>query len=326
MIAAGTGDPRIVRMLIEHGARVDAVETRKGQNALMWAAAGSHAEAVEALVKASANPNAASKAGLTPLIFAAVQGDAINAAKSASSLLAAGADANYKVPGGMSALPIAIASRKMALANVLIAKGADVKLKDNTGTTLLHIAAQLGDVDVVKALLGKGAEVNARTNASQGSGGRNGGNRGGPAGEQTPLMLAARGNHVEVMRALIAAGADPKLKAQDGSTLLMAAAGSGHLPAVEYAYSLNPDVKAVTNTKTAVMHAAVSGTLQNSTQPEICRVVQFLADKGADLDPVDQNGRTPIMIADVIPIDTAVELLIRLIRATGAQPHVAPKQ
>jgi ankyrin repeat protein len=208
----------------------------------------------------------------------------------------------------------------------LIAKGADVKLKDNTGATLLHAAAQLGDVDVVKALIAKGADVNARTNASQGAGGRNGGNRGGPAGEQTPLMLAARGNHVEVMRALVAAGADPKLKAQDGSTLLMAAAGSGHLQAVEYAYSLNPDVKAVSNTKTAVMHAAVSGTLQNSTQEEICKVVQFLADKGADLDPVDQSGRTPIMLADVIPIDNAVELLTKLIRAAGAEPHVATKR
>ena len=28
---------------------------------------------------------------------------------------------------------------------------------------------------------------------------------------------------------LIAGGADPKLKAQDGTTLLMAAAGSGHI-------------------------------------------------------------------------------------------------
>jgi ankyrin repeat protein len=106
----------------------------------------------------------------------------------------------------------------------------------------------------------------------------------------------------------------------------MAAAGSGHIQAVEYAFDLNPDIKAVTNTKAAVMHAAVSGTLQNSTQAEICKVVQFLADKGADLDPVDQNGRTPIMIADVIPIDNAVELLTKLIHATGAEPHVAPKR
>ena len=140
-------------------------------------------------------------------------------------------------------------------------------------------------------------------------------------------MLAARTNHVEVMRALVAAGADPKAEAQDGSTLLMAAANSGHLDVVQYAYELDPDsIKAVTDNKAAVMHAAVTGSMQVSTQPEICKVVQFLADKGADLDPVDSNGRTPIIIADVLPIDMAVELLTKLITATGAKPHVATKR
>src|SRR5205807_6754515 len=56
-------------------------------------------------------------------------------------------------------------------------------------------------------------------------GARGGGpGRGGAIGEQTPLMLAARSDHEEVMRALVAAGADPSLKAQDGTSLLMTAA------------------------------------------------------------------------------------------------------
>ena len=38
MIAAGSGNPKVVQMLIDHGAKVDAVESFKGQNALMWAA------------------------------------------------------------------------------------------------------------------------------------------------------------------------------------------------------------------------------------------------------------------------------------------------
>jgi ankyrin repeat protein len=129
------------------------------------------------------------------------------------------------------------------------------------------------------------------------------------------------------MKALVAAGADPKLKAQDGSTLLMAAANSGHLDAVSYAWELDPAaVKVVTETKQAVMHASVTGSMQVSTQAEICKVVQFLADKGADLDPVDANGRTPIIIADVLPIDDAVTLLTKLIKASGAEPHVKTKR
>ena len=66
--------------------------------------------------------------------------------------------------------------------------------------------------------------------------------------------------------------------------------------------------------------------MQTSTQAEICKVVQFLADKGADLDPIDANGRTPLIIADIIPIDHAVELLTKLIRATGAEPYSRTKR
>ena len=117
-------------------------------------------------------------------------------------------------------------------------------------TRPLHTAAQLGDVDLVKKLVAKGADPNART-AKTAPGGRGGGG-GGPfrqvAGEQTPLMLAAKANHPEVDEGADRRGADPKLKAQDGSTLLMAAVGSGHVEVVKYVYELDPDVKAVTTT------------------------------------------------------------------------------
>ena len=43
-------------------------------------------------------------------------------------------------------------------------------------------------------------------------------------------MIAARANHLELMKTLIAAGADPKLRSDNGSTLLMYAAAA-KLPA-----------------------------------------------------------------------------------------------
>jgi uncharacterized protein len=323
MLAARSGNPKVVRMLLEHGAKVDAVEARKGQNALMWASAEGHAEAVDLLLKAGADPNTASKGGFTALIFAAEKCDP----KTVAALLAAGADINHPVPAGLNPLLIAVAAKQPAVASLLVAKGASVAAKDRMGNTALHIAAELGDVSTARDLIAKGADVNAKTNPLRIPAGRGGGGLfRGPSGGQTPLMLAARSNRLDVMHALVDARADPTLKAQDGSTLLMAAANSGHVGVVEYAYQLDPDIKAATDRKQAVMHAAVTGSMQNSTQPEICKVVQFLADKGADLDPVDANGRTPIIIADVLPIDMAVELLTKLITATGAQPHVATKR
>jgi len=323
MIAARSGGAEGVKALLAHGAKVDAVEPQKGQNALMWAAAEGHGDVVDVLIQAGADVKAASKASFTPLVFAAQKGDA----QSVASLLHAGADVNYVVPSGYAVLEIATLGRNKKAAQVLLDNGAKVDAPDKAGNTALHVAAQLGDLDLVKMLLAKGANPNARSAAIESSG--RGGFAGGffrQVGLQTPLLLAARNNHEDVMRALVAAGADPKLQAQDKSTLLMAAAGSGHIETVQYAYELDPDVKAVTDNGRTVMHASVLNSMSTSTQPEICKVVQFLADKGADLDPSDSSGRTPIMIADLLPIDKAVELMTKLIKQSGKVPKQATRR
>ena len=85
-------------------------------------------------------------------------------------------------------------------------------------------------------------------------------------------------------------------------------------------------MNAVTDRKATVMHASVTGSMQNSTQAEICKVVQFLADKGAPLDELDGRDRTPITIANFLPIDNAVTLLAKLIEASGKTPKQSPKR
>jgi ankyrin repeat protein len=311
MIAAHTGNAEAVQLLLSHGAKVDPIESRKGQNALMWASSKGNAPVIDLLLKAGANPNAASKAGFTPLIFAAESGDA----KAVSSLAAAGAQVDYAVPPGMNSLAIALALHKPEVASVLIAKGAALTFKDRNGNLPVHLAAQDGDLTLLKEMIAHGADVNAKTSAPQagGRGARRGRGRGGaaPAG-QTPLMLAARASHVDTMRALIAAGADPKLLAQDGTTLLMAAAASGHVEPVQYAWELTPDVKTENLAEQTVMHAALSASLQKSTQDEICKVVQFLASKGAAVNPADAAGRTPLQIAHTSKLDAVGALLTKL--------------
>ena len=133
-------------------------------------------------------------------------------------------------------------------------------MRDRAGNTPLHLAAQVGDLKLVRALLAKRADPNVRTPKSaapMGARGGGGGGRGGAAGEQTPLMMAARGDHEDVMRALVAAGADPALKAQDGTSLLMAAASGARLKTFTYAYEIDPNVNVVTTTGNTPMHVAV---------------------------------------------------------------------
>ncbi len=320
MIAARSGSVPGVKSLIAHGAKLDAVDTNRGQNALMWAAAEGHSGVVDLLIKSGADIKVASKSGFNALVFATQKGDE----KSVASLLAAGQSATYALPNGVTVLQVAVLSAHPEIARLLLDAGANPNVPDGNGAYPLHVAATAGDVATVKALLAKHADPNVRTAKADIP--RQGAGQFRPAGEQTPLLLAARNNREDVMRVLIEGGADPKLKAQDGTTLLMAAATSGHVEVVKYAYELAPDIHAVTERKGTVMHAAVTGSMQTSTQPEICKVIQFLADKGADLDEVDARGRTPITVANILPIDSAVTLLANLIEASGKTPKQSPKR
>ncbi len=306
MIAAGAGSLDAVRDLLHGGADVNAAEPRGGQTALMWA-----------------NVNAASKTGFTPLVFAAIKNDG----PSIKTLLQAGADPNVVVLSGAKPIIVAQQFRHTAAALLLLEAGADISARDRAGNTTLHLAAQAGDMKLVRALLAKHADANARTPKSMapvGARGGGGGGRGGVAGEQTPLMMAARTDHEDVMRALVAAGADPTLKAQDGSSVLMAAAAGSRIKTFTYAYEIDPDVNVVTTTGNTPMHVAVG--LNDRTQPEVCAVIQFLADHGAKLDEMNGAGRTPIAIADNLPVDLAVDLLTKLITERGGTPKIRSKR
>ena len=126
------------------------------------------------------------------------------------------------------------------------------------------------------------------------------------------------------MRLLVGAGADPKAHTQDGMTLLMKAAQSTPNPVVEYAYMLDDDVVARTRNNRTVMYAAVMQSC-NAPQEKICDVIQFLADRGADPDPIDDCGRTKISIADGCPLEQVSRLLYKLTLAAGHQPKILPK-
>jgi ankyrin repeat protein len=322
MIAAGAGSLEAVRLLVYYGADVNVADPRRGQTALMWAAAEGHADVVKGLLEIGADTRAVSKSGFNALAFAVQKNDV----ESVQNLLAAGLDPNLVLPSGNKLLMMAMAFKHSASAAALLDGGAEVASTDRSGNTPLHMAAQVGDLQLVTKLLGKGADPNVRTPKAppqQGRGGGGGGRLAG-GGSITPLMTAARANNLDVMKALVAGGADPSLRADNGTTLLMFAAG-GTVETVKYAYELDPNVEVANAAGQTPMHAAVSGGVAR-TQDEVCEVIQFLADKGARLDEIDKNGRTAITIADVAPIDKAVELLTALITKSGATPKIPSKR
>ncbi len=316
MIAARVGSVEEVKMLLDRGAGVNGAEPKHLQNALMWAASEGHDAVVDLLIQRGANVNAATKSGFAALVFAALKDDAV----SVKRLLVAGADPNYALPDKAKVLTLATANRSYAASMALLDGGADPNIADGTGNTPLHVAAQAGELDLVKKLLAKGAQLNPRTNPGRANGFRP------AAGEQTPLLLAARNDNVDVMRALIEAGADTKIKGQDGAGLLLAAASSGRVGATKYAFEFDKDVKAVDKNGRTAMHECVSNPGSGATQMERTELVQYLADIGVPLDEKDARGRTPIQTGDPIPLDMPIQRMADIIVSRGGTPVQFPKE
>ena len=238
MTCARTGNVDAVKALLAYGADVSAKEPEAGQTALMWAAAQDHEEIVRVLIEHGADVHArtSTKTGFTPLLFAARNG----ARDAVSTLLAMGSNVNEIASDGSSVLLVATVTGHWELTKYLLDHGADPNA-DGAGYTALHWAAGSwdnfltknadsylwvaargpGTLELVEALLTHGADPNARY--QKGSMGNNDLNLRGA----TPFVLAAKAADVGVMRAVLAAGADPRLVTDDGTTALMTAAGFG---------------------------------------------------------------------------------------------------
>lgn len=261
MTCAKTGSVDGVRMLIEYGATVNAAEPSQNQTALMWAAAERHPDVAKALIDAHADLKAHTKQGFTAMHFAARVGDL----DTVKLLLAAGVDVNIltqtgdvaatrieAAPGGgrggggtsgYTPLLVAVMRSQMDVALYLLDHGADPNI-GAAGFTPLHWASTTWEsfasnpvygfedpmsgiqdrqakLRIVKALLAHGADVNARMTKKQPSFATGYTDSVGA----TPFLLAASADDVEMMKILLDAGADPKIRTKTNASAIMAATG-----------------------------------------------------------------------------------------------------
>ena len=291
MLAARTGRLEAITPLLDAEAAVNTTEAWRGQTALMWAAAAGNAEAVTALVAAGADVEMRSNGQLTPLLFAVREGhpDTVDA------LLAAGADINAPARDETTPLVSAVLNGHFELGKQLLDAGADPNLPDPRGSILHALSwvrrpgsgrpplptGTLDSLDLARALLEAGANPNLPVAwreipfevdlgivrpPSGISVGRNFLSFVGA----TPFYLAAKHADIDLMRLLVAHGADPLTPTDQGITPLMAAAGVGfwdgespgplngtpettRLEAVQLAIELGNDIHAVTDFGTTTL-------------------------------------------------------------------------
>lgn len=228
--AARGGDVAAVRALLRQQVSAKAVEA-DGTTALTWAVRGNQEEIASQLLQAGADPAKANRYGANPVFYAAGNGNAALLEK----LLAAGAKATAPGVGGEPPLMAAARSGSPAVVRVLLAHGADVHARDpRRGQTALMAAAAEGNAAVVKTLLEAGARASDRSHgpatapldAAEFTRGNY--NRKDRFDEYTPLLMAVRRGHIDVVKTLLDAGVSPDETAPDGSSPLVIAAANAH--------------------------------------------------------------------------------------------------
>jgi uncharacterized protein len=270
---------------------------------LLYAARDGHLDIVRLLVDHGASLELADGNGVTPLLSAIINASIVRVNRTGTS-------------------------DHLKVAQLLLDAGADVNAADWYGETPLWAAVDVRNLEfgrdrnernvrdealaLIERLLEAGANPNARTReypherrflVAIGSvawvdltG-------------QTPFLRAAAAGDVEVMRLLLAHGADPNIATDAGTTPLMVAAGvnwsvaetsdfgnDALLEAVKLAHSLGNDVNAMNSMGIAAIHGAANRGAND--------VIEYLAANGARLDVADAQGRTPLDWAEGVFLAT----------------------
>ncbi|KAI4176194.1 MAG: hypothetical protein LQ348_006052 [Seirophora lacunosa] len=239
--AVRAGTPRhnkVVRVLLDNGADVNAVHPATGKTSLHFAIENpyfpGYTNLIRNLLEHAANPNALDRNEDTPLLQILYGGygplekhkrDAL------ACLLQPHLDTDVNVmPPGTLNMPIHLAVRRRdALAvGMLIQKGSRVNDPNGAGTTPLRMAASSckgeiwdNEFELLRYLLKSGADVNEKS---------------GEDGD-TALHLAAIQGCMQAVRLLLSHNADPSVQDKQGRTPLQAATAnkskmSGHTFAV----------------------------------------------------------------------------------------------
>jgi ankyrin repeat protein len=337
MLAARTGNVPALTTLVKRGVDVNAVETRTGSSALMWAAVGNRRDAVRYLLEAGAEVDARSKQTSYPHTAAAVTNEkpepgvsyvgqtvlpkghwtaVMYAARegahdAALALAQGGASLDERDPVGSTALIFAIINGHYDVARMLVEQGANPDVADNTGMTPLYAAV---DMHTLASTFGR-PDLEPTVVAG--------------AVDAVKMLLAHGANpdaalSNRILKRVHNAG-DPRLGA--GATPFMRAARAADLTLMKILIDGGANPKAVQkNGTTPIMLAAALGAERGGNNPlrgteqDAVAAIQMCLDLGVDVNAVTTAGDTAVHSAIGSPV------VIQLLASKGAKLDVKNKQ
>src|SRR5215475_10463057 len=221
-----------------------------GDNSMTKAVKSRDLAAVRKLIEAHSDVNESSGDASTPVLWAVHNSDL----EIAKVLIAAGAKPDVANHYGVTPLMEASRTGNAVMIDLLIKAGADPKRTHTEGETTLMAASRAGSVPAVRLLLDHGLDVNAADSFQH----------------ETALMWASAEGHLDVVEALLKAGANPNIQA--------------HINAI----TGRKNADHPTGGFTALMWAA-----RNGSEDVVRRLVQG----GADMNLKNGDGASAAMIA-----------------------------
>ena len=352
-----------MKTLLDDGANVDA-QKDDGWTPLHMAAYNNYTEAMALLLTYSAKPNIQNNLDRTPMHIAANKGH-IHIVK---HLLEKNASIRIQDTYGWTPMHIAANKGHIHIVTELLEYNASIRIQDADGYTPLHLAAEKGHESVVAALLNQCVDtIEQRCFANEAHNYRAlhfAAKKGyvnivallleaetllqkktdtplQNFADDTPVHLAAKNNHVEVMDLLLRAGASIDTLSREGYSPLHLATIAGHKEAVEFLLTesasidlpssqYNQELAIITDTEddTEDDHAPKKGMQNTALHYAVANnhqtIVEILLANNAKIDCQNAFSVTPLYkVATYGKIECSSRIsMMELLLQKGADPNL----
>jgi ankyrin repeat protein len=201
-------------------------------------------------------------------------------------------DVNRRNVDGSTPLQWAVYNGDVAEVKRLLHAGADVSLANNYGATPMSLAAEVGSTDMLKLLLEAGANADSPN----------------PDG-QTALLAVARTGNVDAAQLLLNHHATVDARETfGGQTALMWASARRHPEMMRLLIARGADVNARSTDRNYQRHVTAEGRPKNldsggltpllyAARENCAACVEVLLKHGADIDLLDPDGVSPLLVA-----------------------------
>lgn len=203
-------DESIIKLLLDSSSMLD-IQEQEGYTALMKAIFRDNKKVVKLLIDAKCNLNMQSKDGRTALMWAIYE----NSEDIVSFLLGKNVDVNVQDEDGCTALTYAIRSNNESIIRLILSKKPSFDVLDKEGKTILMHSVSYSNYNIVKLIVELDSE-NIDVQDKYGN---------------TALILALKGNKIDIANLLISQGANIDIPNFFGERVQMLAS--------EYNYNFN---------------------------------------------------------------------------------------